>query len=592
MPSMMISQQDRDRGIRRRKGQRASVPRRRGFRPRLEGLENRAVLSTLTVINNHDSGAGSLRAAIQAARSGDTIVFAPSLNGQTITLTSDQLAISKSLDIEGPGAGLLAISGGDVNRVFDISEGNTVTIAGLTITHGRANASITDNGGSGGGGILNGGTLTVANDVFSDNRSETHGGAIVDGPHSILTVRGSLFTDNEAAAKKVFDHVEGGAIWNGKDGCTATIIGSTFIGNRSIGGDGGVSDFVGEANGGALHNDGTSTLTVLGSTFIANQAIGGNGGSGGNWSGVVIVDVGDGGAIVNDSTGTLVVDGCTFTGNQAIGGSGDTGSTSGQNRIGHAIGGAIATEGVATITNSTFDRNEALGGSNNTGFSGDLIVGRGVGGAIANFIFVHKGHPSQAALTIGNCTFTGNQAVGGTGNTGGPYAGDGIGGAFDNERGGTATVTGSTFTGNQALGGQRVGGNGADGLGGGIANLFGATLTVSGCTLSGNQALGGAGGSGANGGNGFGGGLFNDGLSLAPFNAGTPAILTVLGSTISGNRAVGGTAGAGGAIGLGIGGGLYLTDGGIVCLDVFTSVIGNTASTSHHNVFGVFTICS
>ena len=48
-------------------------------------------------------------------------------------------------------------------------------------------------------------------------------------------------------------------------------------------------------------------------------------------------------------------------------------------RIGHAVGGAIVTEGVATITNSTFDRNEALGGSNNTGHGGDLIVGRGAG---------------------------------------------------------------------------------------------------------------------------------------------------------------------------------------------------------------------
>src|SRR6516162_2363451 len=109
------------------------------FRPRLEILEDRTVPSTLTVTNNLDSGAGSLRDAIKNANSGDMIVFAPSLNGQTITLTSGELAFSKSLDIEGPGASLLAISGNNASRVFDISQNQTpvtVTIAGLTIENG------------------------------------------------------------------------------------------------------------------------------------------------------------------------------------------------------------------------------------------------------------------------------------------------------------------------------------------------------------------------------------------------------------------------------------------------------------------------
>jgi hypothetical protein len=56
-------------------------------------LEDRTVLSTLTVTNALDSGANSLRDAIQHAKDGDMIVFDPSLNGQTITLTSDELAI-------------------------------------------------------------------------------------------------------------------------------------------------------------------------------------------------------------------------------------------------------------------------------------------------------------------------------------------------------------------------------------------------------------------------------------------------------------------------------------------------------------------
>jgi hypothetical protein len=123
------------------------------FRPTLEALEKRWMLTTLTVLNNHDSGSGSLRDAIASAKSGDTIDFAPSLNGQTIALTSNELAIKNSVDIEGPGAASLSISGGDKVRVFDIvSEGLTVQVAGLTITHGRTLS------GAGGGGILNTGS--------------------------------------------------------------------------------------------------------------------------------------------------------------------------------------------------------------------------------------------------------------------------------------------------------------------------------------------------------------------------------------------------------------------------------------------------
>ena len=69
---------------------------------RFESLEGRRMLTTLTVLNNLDSGAGSLRAEISAAKSNDTIVFAPSLVGQTITLTKGELLINKNLTIAGP----------------------------------------------------------------------------------------------------------------------------------------------------------------------------------------------------------------------------------------------------------------------------------------------------------------------------------------------------------------------------------------------------------------------------------------------------------------------------------------------------------
>src|SRR5437763_3528248 len=128
--------------------------------------------ATLTVSNTNDSGAGSLRQAISDSSSGDTINFDSSVNGQTITLTSDTLQINKNLTITGPGANLLAING-NANGVFFINESDIdVTIAGLTITNGA--------GGYGGGGIhsFRFGTLTITNCTLSGNSGHYSGGGI------------------------------------------------------------------------------------------------------------------------------------------------------------------------------------------------------------------------------------------------------------------------------------------------------------------------------------------------------------------------------------------------------------------------------
>jgi hypothetical protein len=83
----------------------------RWFVPRLECLEDRSLPSTLTVINNLDSGPGSLRAALAGAPLGATIAFAPGLSGKTITLTTGPITIWNSIAILGPGAASLTIDG-------------------------------------------------------------------------------------------------------------------------------------------------------------------------------------------------------------------------------------------------------------------------------------------------------------------------------------------------------------------------------------------------------------------------------------------------------------------------------------------------
>src|SRR5262249_40454705 len=204
-----------------------NIARHSRFVPRLENLEDRTVPSTLTVLNNLDNGAGSLRDAISHAMDGDRIVFAPSLDGQTIALTSGELTINKSLDIEGPGAEKLAISGQDASRVFDVSSGVTV-IAGLTITHGNA---------SEGAGIRDlGGDLSLNSVHLSDNHA-------IGSPGS---------------------GGQGGAIAN-LFGATLHVNSDTIIGNDARGGVGG-----GAGVGGGIYNFG-STLFVCHSLLVDNR---------------------------------------------------------------------------------------------------------------------------------------------------------------------------------------------------------------------------------------------------------------------------------------------------------------------------------
>jgi hypothetical protein len=69
-----------------------------------------AQATTFTVTSLNDSGTGTLRAAMESAGSGDTIVFQPGLTG-TITPTSLAPAIAANLTISGPGPGVITITG-------------------------------------------------------------------------------------------------------------------------------------------------------------------------------------------------------------------------------------------------------------------------------------------------------------------------------------------------------------------------------------------------------------------------------------------------------------------------------------------------
>jgi hypothetical protein len=248
------------------------------FRPRLEVLEGRDVPSTLTVTNNLDDGSkGSLRYEIGKAHNGDTIVFAPALDGQTITLRGSELDIAKNMTIQGPGAGHLTISGGrgvtSINgvRVFEVEFHATVTLSGLTITGGGGTFytafSQTNGFDNEGGGILNLGTLTVSGCTVSGNYADpnsasSYGGGIYNaGTLTVIntTISGNYATYVSDVSLNPPPTNKGGGIYNAA-GATLTISNTTVSGN-----------FAG-SGGGGIYNAGTAAaLTILDSTFSSNR---------------------------------------------------------------------------------------------------------------------------------------------------------------------------------------------------------------------------------------------------------------------------------------------------------------------------------
>ena len=228
----------------------------------------RVSANTLTVTNTNDSGAGSLRQAIADAMPGDTIDFNLAGCPCTITLTSGELVIGKSLTIQGPGASQLTVSGGGVSRVFftgrlDITpSGFTVTLDGLTVTGGNgvgAFGSIIT-----GGGIFNniGTTLTVSNSTISGNTADLGGGLFNNA--GTLTLNNSTVSGNTA--------INYGGISNNNG--TMTVTNSTISGNSAI------------STGGGLGNN-FSTMTVTNSTISGNSAGFQGGGIANNSSSIV-----------------------------------------------------------------------------------------------------------------------------------------------------------------------------------------------------------------------------------------------------------------------------------------------------------------
>jgi uncharacterized repeat protein (TIGR02543 family) len=143
------------------------------------------------VTNNNASGAGSLSQIIGNAADGDTIRFADSMAGKTITLAG-VINISKNLTIEGNG---VIISGNNADRILFINSGYTVNVSRVHFKNGY-------NYDANGGGIYNNsGILNLQSCIFSSNKLysyySNYGGAIYNS-NGTLNVTGCTFYNNNA----------------------------------------------------------------------------------------------------------------------------------------------------------------------------------------------------------------------------------------------------------------------------------------------------------------------------------------------------------------------------------------------------------
>jgi hypothetical protein len=246
---------------------------------RLEALEDRCVPAFLTVTNSSGSAAvpGSLPALVANAAPGDTIQFAPGLEGAVITLAS-ALDINKILTIDATGTPNVSVSGGGLVRVFRIEPGAEVSILGLTIVNGVANAGIFGVGGgidnlgslslsqctvtrntasNSGGGIFNSGSLVLSFDTFNNNNADSAGsagGGIDNTNTGTMNITNCTIASNQATS-------DGGGIFN----TGVARIANCTVANNAVPGKG----FLGGEGGGILTNGGGNQLFLL-NTIVFN----------------------------------------------------------------------------------------------------------------------------------------------------------------------------------------------------------------------------------------------------------------------------------------------------------------------------------
>jgi hypothetical protein len=237
--------------------------------------------------------------AISLASSGDSIVIAPAIYKENLTITID-------LQLLGTDSSITVIDGQQENSVISIpNSGNRVKISKLTMRNGAApcggglynqgivlleNSAVVENSADSdpayGGGICNFGTMTIKLSTIRRNTTgggyDSFGVGILNG--GTLVIEESTINDNVGGTNYTY----GGGIGNESEG-SVTINRSTISGNQTPNGA-----------GAGIDNEG-GTVAVVNSTISKNVASYG-GGAGG---------------IGNEYSGTVTIHNCTISGNRA-----------------------------------------------------------------------------------------------------------------------------------------------------------------------------------------------------------------------------------------------------------------------------------
>ncbi len=283
----------------------------------LVGAASAGHAATLPVINTDDAGLGSLRGQIAAAGNGDTIDL--SGVGGTIRLTSGELLIGEGLTIRGPGAKVLAISGSNMFRIFNVTAPapDVVDISGLTIRDGGPQG-----GTMGGGGILFNGGVTFGTYRLTDCEITSNDVSAAGNPlgGGIDNEGGTVLIERCAIVNNVATF-RGGGIQNQGFG-SMTIVNSTIAGNTAgpTGIGGGIRSllpltlvnctFAGNSAQTAGNISRSSATTSLQNTIVAGGILVGSGGTSPDINGAVTsLDYN----LIEDTTGATISGTTTHT---------------------------------------------------------------------------------------------------------------------------------------------------------------------------------------------------------------------------------------------------------------------------------------
>jgi hypothetical protein len=235
--------------------------------------------ATFTVMNNSDSGAGSLRDAIAQANGSappNSIHFDPGVTG-SIVLTTGQIQISKAMSIVGPGAANLTIDGNASSRIFSIfvtdpacptldGPDYLVSISGLRLTNAHRTTS------NSAGAIFTEHSLTLDAMTVDNNVAGSGGGVSFEIGYTAqsLTITNSQFLNNSGQPLNGPGVSFGGALAIFEK-CAAThtkpvpitIANSVFSGNK------GLPNTL-NAFGGAIASDSSADITITDTRIINN----------------------------------------------------------------------------------------------------------------------------------------------------------------------------------------------------------------------------------------------------------------------------------------------------------------------------------